>query len=338
MISQRQVGRRSLSITTLGFGGAPIGNLYTPVADADAAAAVQAAYQAGVRYFDTAPLYGYGLSERRIGDALRTVPRASFVLSTKVGRRLVPEDPSRWIAGQFPESLPFRIEFDYSYDGAIRSIEASLERLRLGHIDIALIHDVDMSTHGTEDATATRFREAMSGAYLALDRLRSEKTIGAIGCGVNEWLACERFARAGDFDCFLLAGRYTLLEQEALDTFLPLCEQRQISVIVGGPYNTGILATGAVADAFYNYQPAPAAIVERVKRIEAVCQRHKVPLPAAALQFPLGHPQVSAVIPGARSIAEVRRNVEFLTVRAPAVLWRDLKAEGLLRVDAPVPD
>ena len=338
MIStERNIGRRTLRVTTLGFGGAPVGNLYAPLASAEAAAAIRTAYDLGIRYFDTAPLYGYGLSEQRIGESLGQLSRDTFVISTKVGRRLVPVDPREWDPGQFPDSLPFRVQFDYSYDGALRSMEESLRRLRLERLDIVLIHDVDVWTHGSESATAERFHQAMTGAYPALLRLREEGTIRAIGCGVNEWQSCERFAQAGDFDCFLLAGRYTLLEQDALDTFLPLCEQRGISVIIGGPYNTGILATGAVPGARYNYNAAPPAVMQRVRHIEEVCQAHGVSLAAAALQFPLGHPRVAAVIPGARSATEVRRNVELMSQPIAPKLWSDLRNEQLLRADAPTP-
>lgn len=332
---RRRLGRTALAVSTLGFGGAPIGNLYAPMSDEQARDCVNAAVDDGVTYFDTAPYYGHGLSERRMGDALRKHPRDSFVISTKVGRRLVPEDPARIEYGQWPEALPFRPTFDYSYDGVMRSVEDSLLRLGLHRIDVLLIHDVDGWTHGTHEATLERFREVMQGGYRALVRLRDEGTVRAIGCGLNEWQACQRFAEAGDFDCFLLAGRYTLLEQQCLDTFLPLCERRGISIIIGGPYNTGILATGAVPGAYYDYEPAPPAILERVARIEAVCRRHRVQLASAALRFPLEHPCVAAVIPGARSASEVARNLAIFEAPVPADLWRELKAEELLRADAP---
>ncbi len=334
---RREIGNTGVAVSALGFGGAPIGNLYAPMSDGQAHDAVDTAFEAGVRYFDTAPYYGYGLSERRCGDALRRHSRDSWVLSTKVGRRLRSADPASIDYGQWPQALPFPPVFDYSYDGVMRSVEDSLQRLGLHRIDILLIHDVDAWTHGTEEATAARFREVMSGGYRALTKLRDEKTVRAIGCGLNEWQACQRFAEAGDFDCFLLAGRYTLLEQDALDSFLPLCERRGIGVIIGGPYNTGILATGAVDGAYYNYQPAPAPILERVRRIEAVCRRHGTRLATAALRFPLGHPNVVAVIPGARTADEVTRNIETFEAALPAELWRELAHDGLLREDAPTP-
>jgi D-threo-aldose 1-dehydrogenase len=330
---RRRVGRTTVEVTAVGLGGAPLGNLFTPVAEDAARRTVETAYAAGIRYFDTAPLYGHGLSERRLGEVLGGVPRESFVLSTKVGRLL---EPGRPAAGAYVEVPPYAIRFDYGYDGALRSVEASLARLGLDRADILYIHDIDGATHGPEGREA-RFREAMAGAYRALDRLRGEGLVGAIGLGVNEWEVCQRSAEAADLDCFLLAGRYSLLDQGALETFLPLCARRGLGVIVGGPFNSGILATGAVPGAWYDYEPAPPPILERTRRLERVCASHGVPLAAAALQFPLFHPVVASVIPGARSAAEVEQNLGLLGHPIPPSLWRDLKAEGLLRPDAPTP-
>jgi D-threo-aldose 1-dehydrogenase len=331
----RALGRTALRVSCLGFGGAPLGNLFSELAETDAADAVATAYRAGIRFFDTAPLYGHGLSEHRIGAALRRMPRDSYVLATKIGRLLHPEPQAD--GGLYRNILPFRTAYDYSYDGVMRSVEDSLQRLGLARIDVLHIHDVDIWTHGSAAARDQRFAEVMAGGYRALLRLRDEKTVGAIGVGVNEWQACQRFAEAGDFDCFLLAGRYTLLEQEALQSFLPLCEQRRISVIIGGPYNTGILATGAVASATYNYRPALPDVLDRVRQIEAVCRRHGVALASAALQFPLHHPAVASVIPGARSAAEVASGIAALETEIPVDFWRDLKEEGLLSPEAPTP-
>ena len=318
----------------VGFGGAPLGNLYAPIPEPEAVAAVAAAYDAGVRYFDTAPLYGRGLSERRIGEALRGRPRDSFRISTKVGR-LLREVPGRPVDGASRDLPALEVVYDYSEDGALRSLEASLERLSLDRVDTLFIHDIDRWTHGA--AQPARFAEAMQGAYRALRRLRGEGTVTHIGVGVNEWEVCQQAAEAGDFDGFLLAGRYTLLEQEALQSFLPLCQRRGLFVVIGGPFNSGILATGAVAGATYDYRPAPPDILARVGRIETVCRRHRVPLAAAALQFPLAHPAVRAVIPGARSAAEVRQNLKLLRTPLPAALWDDLRSAALLRSDAPTP-
>ncbi len=277
----RVLGRNGLQVSQLGFGGAPLGNLFAELSEADAADAITGALACGIRLFDTAPLYGHGLSEHRFGAALRRYPRDAFVLATKVGRLLRPDPIAD--GGLYRRILPFATAYDYSYDGVLRSIEDSLQRLGLARIDVVHIHDVDIWTHKSQSAMDQRFTEVMGGGYRALQRLREEKAIGAIGVGVNEWQACQRFAEAGDFDCFLLAGRYTLIEQEALDSLLPLCAARNIAIIVGGPFNTGILATGAVAGATYNYHPASPEVLERVRRIEAVCRHHGVAIASAAL-------------------------------------------------------
>jgi len=318
----------------VGFGGAPLGNLFAPIPEPDAVRAVTTAYDAGIRYFDTAPLYGRGRSERRIGAAFRGRPRDSYRISTKVGRLLRPA-AGRPTDDAYTDIPALEVEYDYSADGALRSLEESLERLGLDRVDTLFIHDIDRWTHG--DAQPARFQEAMAGAYRALRRLRDEGVVSAIGVGVNEWEVCQQAAEVGDFDGFLLAGRYTLLEQGALESFLPLCERRGLFVVIGGPFNSGILATGAVDGATYNYRPAPPEILARVARIEALCRRHAVPLAAAALQFPLAHPAVRSVIPGARSADEVRANLALLRVPIPVALWADLRAAGLLHPNAPTP-
>ncbi|WP_240759198.1 aldo/keto reductase [Lichenicoccus roseus] len=341
MIPTRSLGRSGLAVSRLGFGANAIGNLYVALDENDARDAVDAAWDSGVRYYDTAPLYGHGLSERRLGDRLRVRPRDDYVLSSKVGRLLRPHGrttPHRLSVaegGIFEGELPFRPEFDFSYDATMRSFEDSLQRLGLARIDILLIHDADEWTHG--DAIGDRLREVETGALRALRRLRDEGAISAFGAGVNQATACERLMDLGEFDCFLLAGRYTLLEQDALDGLLPRCMAQGVSIILGAPFNSGILATGAIPGARYNYQPADTTILERVARIEAVCGAHDVPLAAAALQFVLAHPAVASVIPGARSAAEARRNAELVATRIPVALWDDLRAERLLRPDAPSP-
>ena len=334
---KRRLGKSGVEVTIMGFGGAPLGNMYRAFSDAEAHATVAACYDAGIRYFDTAPLYGFGQSEHRLGEALRRKGRDDFVLSSKVGRLLKPGDPATLDHGQFKESLPFAQVYDYSYDGVLRSLEDSLQRLGTYRIEILLVHDLDVWTHGSEEARRARVEEFMAGGYRAMVKLREDGAVRAIGAGVNETAACQDLAERGDFDCFLLAGRYTLLEQAPLDEFLPLCERRRIALIIGGAYNTGILATGATPGAYFQYAPAPEEIMERVRRIEAVCARHGVRLPTAALQFPLGHPAVATVIPGTRSPAEVAQNVEIFTPKIPADFWAELKHEGLLRADAPTP-
>jgi D-threo-aldose 1-dehydrogenase len=334
---QRLLGKSGLEVPVVGFGGAPLGNMYQEFSDEQARATVRAAYDAGMRLFDTAPLYGFGLSEHRVGEALRWLDRDSYVLSTKIGRLLRPKDPKEVDGGLFKKILPFEGVYDYGYDGVMRSVEDSLQRLGVHRIDVLLIHDVDVWTHGSEEARLARFREVMEGGYRAMLRLREAGVVRAIGAGINEVRACEDFARAGDFDCFLLAGRYTLLEQGALDTLLPYCAEQDIALLSGGPYNTGILATGAVPGAYYNYAPAPPEIMDRVRRIEAVCARHGVRLASAALRFPLGHPNVATLIPGARSPEEIAQNRAIFEVEIPSDLWAELKREGLLREDAPTP-
>lgn len=326
-----------LVFTELGFGSAPIGNLYRAVSDRDADATMDAIWKAGGRYFDTAPLYGLGLSETRLNRFLRSKKRSDYVISTKVGRLLDVCRPSeRTGIGKFFDTPSRKERFDYTYDGVMRSLEASLERLGLDFVDILLVHDCDVFTHGSEAARDAHLKTLMSSGYRALMKLRDEKVIKAFGAGVNEWQACQMMAEQGDFDLFLLAGRYTLLEQEgSLNSFLPLCEKRGIGIILGGPYNSGILASGAVKGAMYNYDPAPKHIMERVARIEAVCKRHRVKLPEAALRFPLTHPSVVSVIPGAVGPKQVALNLKTLARKIPKALWKDLKSEGLMDHRAP---
>ncbi|WP_439492314.1 aldo/keto reductase [Bosea sp. (in: a-proteobacteria)] len=334
-LAPRPLGRSRLPVSTLGFGGAPLGDLYAHLDEAQAVATVEAAITGGVTMFDTSPLYGHGLSEHRIGAALRRVPRDGLVLSTKVGRVAEPF-AGRGDGSGYRGGLPHGMRFDYSYDGAMRSLEQSALRLGVDHIDIVLIHDVDVWTHGAA-MIEQRFAEAMNGAYRALEALRAAGAVKAIGIGVNEADMCERFARAGDFDTMLLAGRYSLLEQPALASFMPLALEKGIGLMLGGVFNSGILATGPVPGARYNYNPAPPDILARVAAIEAVCTRHGVPLRRAALQFPLGHAAVASLVMGAVSPAEVADQIAELSQPVPAALWAALKADGLLAADVPVP-
>ncbi|WP_170328985.1 aldo/keto reductase [Ruegeria arenilitoris] len=330
--------KRPVPLTRMGFGGAPLGNLYRKVSDEDAQAALQAAYDAGIRFFDTAPQYGLGRSEHRFGEAIARFGRENIQLSTKIGRLLLDCEPHEVTPEAFVDVPQKRIVFDYKYDGVMRSYEASRERLGVAKADILLVHDVCVFSQGSQEMSDAKVRELFDGGgYKALIELRDAGEVAAIGAGVNEWQVCERLLGLGDFDSFLLAGRYTLLEQEALDSFLPLCEQRDVGIILGGPYNSGILATGAVPGAKYNYAEAPKNILDRVRKIEAVCAAHDTPLIAAALQFVLGHPSVKTVIPGAVSAAEVQANVALLNREIPLGLWSDLRSEGLIRPDAPLP-
>ena len=340
-IERAHIGRNDLGVTSIGFGGAPFGNWREPIPEQEASAALAAAHAAGIRYFDTAPLYGYGLSESRYGAGLSGFDRDGIAISTKVGYTLVPKNPDAPPDEFFVDAPPLTTEFDYSKDAVRRSIDDSLERMRTDRIDIVYIHDPDEAATlfkpGSDPYDASHFLEVMEGAYPALDELRSQNVIGAVGVGMNQWQMLADFAVEGDFDCFLLAGRYTLLEQESLEKLLPLCVEREIRIIIGGPYNSGILATGATGDAYYNYAPAPPEILEKVRDIEAVCARHGVPLPAAALQFPFGHPAVAAVIPGPRTVPELESNVRLFQHDIPADFWAELKSESLVHSETPLP-
>lgn len=326
-----------LEMSTLGFGTAPLGNLYRAIDNAQALQTLQEAWAQGLRYYDTAPLYGFGIAETRTGGFLREMPRDEFVLSTKVGRWLKPcASDVRDGIGKFFDVPSRQMVYDYSYDGVMRSLEFSYERLGLDRIDIALCHDIDIFTHGSAEACAQRTKEFLDGGVRALSDLRAQGVVGAIGIGVNEWEVSETVARNSDVDLFLLAGRYTLLEQTSLDSFMPYVASRGMGVIIGGPFNSGILATGAKPGAWFNYAPAPPETLARVAAIEAVCRAHGVPLRDAALQFPLMHPAVVSVIPGGITPAEIRANAESMATRIPQALWADLVAQGLLRADAPV--
>lgn len=337
-LARRRIGRTSLEVTELGLGSAPIGGFRTAIPDAEAVALVNAAHMSGVNFFDTSPFYGYGRAELRMGAALREKPRDSYVLSTKIGRIMRALRPGETVADLRPNCLPgFAPTFDYSYDGVMRSLEQSHLRMGITRIDVALVHDVDFWTTQDRAVLEERFRTVMDGGFRALDELRRAGVVGAIGVGLNETDTSLRFLRAGDFDCVLLAGRYTLLEQGALAEFMPACTERGASVILGGPYNSGILAGNVQSGATYDYNAAPPAIIDRARRIEAVCARHGVPLAAAALQFPLAHPAVCSVIPGALSVAEVEQNVAHLQRPIPGDLWAELVQEKLLDPTAPVP-
>jgi D-threo-aldose 1-dehydrogenase len=306
------------------------------LAEDEAHATATAAWDAGLRYFDTAPLYGHGLSERRIGRVLAGRPRDDVLVSTKVGRRLEPCAPGQEHAGIYRGVPPLEVVFDYSRDGVLRSLEASLARLGLERVDILYVHDLERRTHGSDAAYEARWRElADGGGWRALDELRAAGTVAAIGLGVNETAACERVLAELDPDLFLLAGRYTLLEQAPLAGLLPACERRGVGIVIGGPFNSGVLARQGGS---YDYAAAPGAVLARVERLAAACGRFDVPLAAAALQFAVAHPAVVSVIPGAQSAAEVEANVGLMDVAIPPALWAALKDEGLVDAAAPTPD
>ena len=327
--ARRSVGGTDLTVPTLGFGGAPLGGLFDAVSKAQAEATLREAFKAGMTYVDTAPFYGFGNSERRVGDLLR---RQNYVLSTKVGRLLRPGLPDNPAAMGWPDPLPFHPVFDYSHDGIRRSFEDSLQRLGLDRIDILYVHDIGTVTHG--DDNAGHWRDLERGGYRALDELRSEGRVRAIGLGVNESAVCLDALGIGDWDVFLLAGRYTLLEQAPLEDLLPACEAAGTSLVIGGPFNSGVLVGGDTWD----YGTVPVEVRTRVAALSACCNEYDVPLPAAALQFPLAHPAVASVIPGLRSPAELADTLSWTGHAIPPAFWAALKDGGLVHQDAPLPD
>ncbi len=334
----RVLGKSGVPLTQLGFGGAGLGELFVRVDERTAAETLQAAWDEGIRYYDTAPYYGRGLSEIRTGRFLDVRPRSDFVLSTKVGRWFFPPArPDSFDTGFWAGGLKFEHVHDYSYDGIMRSYDQSQMRLGMNRIDLLVIHDLDFWFHETEAKVAAHLTQLFTSGWRALDHLRSHGLVRGLGAGINELGMIPRFLDALDLDFFLLAMRYTLLEQETLQAELPYCERRSIGIVIGGVYNSGITATGPVAGAKYNYKDATPEILERVGRIEAVCRAHGVPLAAAALQFPLGHPSVASVIPGAIHPDQVRQNVANFRHPIPAALWSDLKAQGLMAMEAPTP-
>ena len=350
--ARHALGTTAVEVTALGLGTNPLGGIFAEVAPEEAVATIQACYEEGIRLFDTAPVYGYGNAERALGAALRNLPRDECVVTTKVGRLLLTEGPSeREDTMVVFEGVPFykstervRPYFDFTYDGANRSLEASLDRLGLDRVDAVYIHDPD-----------AHFEEAMEGAYRALHDLRGQGVVGAIGVGVNQWEILVRFAEEGDFDCFLLAGRYTLLDQSALDVLLPICEERRISIVCGGAFNSGILATDEprsvveetsrdaskmqawTAGSTFDYVPAAPEWVEKAQMLADACGRHGVPLRAAALQFPLAHPAIATVVMGPRSVQEARENIAAFTLDIPSELWSELAVNDLIARDAPTP-
>ncbi len=316
-----RLGRTDVMVTRLGLGTAALPGLYDAVDKSDALGAIRQTLASGLNFIDTAPMYGHGMSEELLGEALQGIPRDSYVLSTKVGRLLTPEDPAKMADSQWKNISPYRWDFDFSYDAIMRSFEESLKRMRLDRVDILLIHDPD-----------DHWEAAIGGAYPAVRKLREQGVVKAIGAGMNQWEMLKKFAEEGDFDCFLLAGRYTLIDHTSLSEFLPLCERKQISIIIGGPYNSGILAGGTT----FNYVPASAELLDRVRKIGKICERYGVDLKAAALQFPLAHPVVAATIPGARTPGELDQNLKLMTASIPKELWLELRAQGFLPADAPI--
>ena len=314
-IQSAQVGNTELQVSRLGMGTAPIGNLYSPMDDAEAIETVQRSYESGIRFYDTAPLYGAGEAERRLGEALRGIPRDDVIIQTKVGR-IVRSDGS--------------IYFDYSRDGVMKSFEDSLGRLGMDRVDILLVHDPDYEN------AEVHYRQAMDESFPALLDLRAQGVIGAVGAGMNQWEMEWEFARNIDVNCFLLAGRYTLLEQTSLD-FLDWCTENEVSIFLGGVYNSGILATGPVSGAKYNYEDAPPEILEKAGRLQEITTRHDVPLHVAALHFAGAHPAIASLVIGSATTAEADDNRAIWDVQTPAEMWQELQKSGLLAVGAPLP-
>ncbi len=336
---RRRVGKTTFEVTQLGMGGASLGDMREVNSESNARDALEAAHVAGIGYFDTSPWYGHGKSELRFGNVLRTKPRDSFVISTKVGRvHFRPADPATFTPFGWKGGLPFDLRFDYTRDGVLKSYEHSLSRLGINTVDALLIHDLDPRHQRGEEGVVRGVDQLDKGAgYKALAEMRSRGEIKAVGAGVNHIGMIPRFLERFDIDFFLVAMPYTLLEQEALDGELQMCAERGVSIVIGAPYASGILVRGPGAGALYRYQPAEAPIIEKAQKIAAVCGRHGVALPAAALQFVFGHPSVVAVIPGPIAPEEVRLNLQFMRAEIPDGLWAELKAEKLIRADAPVP-
>lgn len=323
----RPIGRTELRVTEISFGAAPIGNLYRPASEADVHAVLETAWSRGIRFFDTAPYYGHGLSERRIGDFLRTRQSEEWVLATKVGRLLHPVAHDAVPEHGFVEPLPFKPVFDYSYDGIMRSIEHSYARLGLNRIDIAWIHDIGVLTHGDADGG---HRDALfSGGLRALEELKSSGAIKAYGLGVNEVEICLDVMKRAPLDAILLAGRYSLLDRTATESLLPLCEERQTSLVIGGVFNSGILATGAVPGAYFDYGPASEDVLARVRGLQGVAERHSIPLAAAALRFPFAHSSVASVLIGTAKSSSLDRNMDLLGAEIPSDLWPEFEPHTL---------
>jgi len=336
LIGQRAIGSTGISISRIGFGGAPIGDVRKTPTWQDAQELLAAAWDAGIRYFDTAPFYGAGLSERRIGDFLRDKPRDEYVLSSKVGRLLVPDRAFALNRYGSASAMPFRPVFDFTYDGVMRSYDNSLQRLGLERIDILFLHDLGQFSQ-RDNHEKTFLQATEGGGIRALEELRSSGAVRAIGAGVNEWQIIDTLMDHGRFDVFLLANRYTLLDQQVIDTLFPRIEREGIGIVIGAPLNSGILATGPVPGALFDYAPASEAMLDRTRRIEAIVERHGTTLIHAALNFPLGHPAVTAIIPGFSSMAEFTGNMAGYRRPLPSALWTDLASEGLIHPKSPHP-
>ena len=331
------IGNTGVEVTQLGFGGAPLGELFHRVTGDQSDAILRAAWDAGIRYYDTAPFYGHGKSEHRVGHVLQDLPRSEFALSTKVGRVLTPAKGDDFTSEFWEHPLPFDFYYDYSYDGIMRSFEDSLQRLGVNRVDLLMIHDLDMWFNETEARVTAWLSQLFTSGWRALQELKAAGDIRGIGAGINELGMITHFAEYVDLDCAIVAMPYTLLDQETLDKEFALCEENGVGIIVGAPFSSGILATGPVEGAYYKYAPATPEILEKTGRIQAICESHDVTLAAAAMQFPLYHPVVNAIIPGALATEHIESNAAQFVVDIPNDVWSELKGEGLIREDAPTP-
>jgi D-threo-aldose 1-dehydrogenase len=334
-MKKRQLGQTSLSVTELGFGGASIGNLYVPCTNNTALEVLSTSWDLGIRYFDTAPEYGNGLSERRMGDMLREINQDQYVLSTKVGDILYAIHDRTPPQNKFINTLPFHLTYDYSYDGVMRGFEDSLQRLGLNKIDILLVHDLDPVIHDQKQFQH-HFKTYVEEGYKALSECRDKGIIKAIGLGVKHWEVCADAMKYGNYDCFMLQGNYTLLEQPALDSFMDICVKKNISILLAGPYASGILATGPVKGAYFHHHEASDDILKRVQIIQSICDSYHTPIQAAAIQFPLHHPAIASVVVGSASAEYMRDNVKYLQFKVPAALWKELKSAGIIPEHAPI--
>ena len=330
------ITKKKLKIKNISYGTAVLGNYYEVLSNEEASKVINKAFDLGINYFDTAPLYGFGLSEHRVGMNLQLKDRDSYILSTKVGRLLSPADPKEIDRGAWKGGLNFNPYYDYSYDGTMRCIEQSMHRLGISKIDILHIHDVDYFTHKEKHLVEKYFSEAIKGAYKALEELRRNGNISAISIGINEFEMAERFLKEVDVDCVMLAGRYTLLEQNSLKTFLPLCEKNKVDILLAAPFNSGILA-GNENNLNWNYAKASKELIDKVHSLKKICGNYNIPLAAAAIQFPLAHPVVKTVVTGAVNVKELEDNVSYLDVKIPNDFWQELKTLDLIAKESPVP-
>jgi len=327
-MQKRKLGKTDIELSAIGFGGAPIGDLFENLQDENCYKVLENCFEKNINHFDTSPYYGNGLSEQRLGYFLKKIPKNKYYLSTKVGRYLTPEKEENIDRGKWAGGLNFIPNIDYSYDGVMKSFEQSLHRLATSKIDICLIHDVDRYTHG--DQVDHYFKIAMSGAYKAITQLKEEKIIKAIGIGVNDADMCKRFAEAGDFDCMLLAGRYTLLDQSALDDCIPIAEEKKIGIILGGVFNSGILAKGVGEDITYFYQTIPDNIKKKYNEISIICERYDVSVKSAALQFCYANKNISSMVIGMDRVNQINNNISSLSKKIPNDLWEELKNKNII--------